>query len=409
MSFIRKVKNLGHGLEADFARLIYLRKNSIPTIGITGTDGKTTTASLIFHILETAGYRPAMITTVGAQIGNKTYETGLHTTTPSAFVLQKYVAAAIDAKCDFLVLEITSHALDQNRARGIDFKIGVLTNITHEHLDYHGTYKKYVLAKARLFSQSGICILNRDDESYSEIKEYLHGKKIYSYSKDKVADFTPESLRVKFPKDLGFNKENFLAAVSVANLLGIDKSQIQKAINSFEYPKGRQEIVYDREFRAVVDFAHTPNSFSKVLPILKESTKGRLIHVFGCAGLRDASKRPLMGKFASENDDIIILTSEDPRSEKVSDINSQIKIGISGFDTLNYEGLDTLDIKKALVEIPDRQKAINFAVKIAKKGDTIVATGKGHEQSMNLGNGEIPWSDHGAFEKALKDPENIHF
>lgn len=180
---IRAIKNFVHALEAESANIIYgIPGRKIKTIGVTGTDGKTTTSSLIFHILKTAGFNPAMITTVGAQIGDKTYSTGLHTTTPSPFTVQKYIKKAVESKCDYLVLEVTSHALDQNRVRNINFEIGVLTNITHEHLDYHGTYEKYLRIKSKLLKKSKIAIINMDDSSYKLVKPILHGRKVLSYS-----------------------------------------------------------------------------------------------------------------------------------------------------------------------------------------------------------------------------------
>lgn len=376
-------------LEAELASLIYSRgRISIPTIGVTGTDGKTTTSSLISHILKEAGYNPAMVTTVAAQIGDKTYDTGLHTTTPSAFALQKYIKKAADYGCDFLVLEITSHALDQNRTRNIDFKIGVLTNITHEHLDYHGTYEKYVKVKSKLFKKAEISILNLDDDSYELIKSVLSDKKIYTYSLKRKADFTAKSIGFKEPSEFEFNSENFLAAVSAAKVLGIEDSKIKAALKTFKFPSGRQEIVYQGDFKVIVDFAHTPNSFKKVLSALKKTTNGRLIHVFGSAGQRDKSKRPLMGKVAGEIDDVIILTSEDPRSENVDVINKQIRSEMQ-------------DYKGEIFELADRQIAINFAIQKAQKGDTVVLSGKGHEKSMNLGRGETSWSEHEAVKIAL--------
>ncbi|HVT01243.1 MAG TPA: UDP-N-acetylmuramoyl-L-alanyl-D-glutamate--2,6-diaminopimelate ligase [Patescibacteria group bacterium] len=401
---LRKIKNIAHAIEAETANLVYARgRRKIPTIGVTGTDGKTTTSSLIFHILKTAGYNAAMVTTVAAQIGEKTYDTGLHTTTPSPFALQRYIAKARSDGAEYLVLEVTSHALDQNRTQGIEFKIGVLTNVTHEHLDYHGTYEKYVKVKSKLFKRSDISILNIDDGSYKLIKTYIGSKKIFTYSiKNKVADFNPKSVGISFPDEFNFNYENFMAAISVAEVLGVDKSKIKEALATFKFPKGRQEIIYDKDFRAIVDFAHTPNSFARVLPILRKTTKKRLIHIFGSAGQRDMSKRPLMGTKSSENADIIILTAEDPRNERVEDINSQIKLGMAGFVTSDFNGLDKVTDKKALFEINDRKKAIEFAVKIAEPGDTIVVTGKGHEQSMNMGHGEVPWSDQDALQKAIE-------
>lgn len=393
---IQAIKNFFHGYEARLANLFYGRPaRKIFTIGVTGTDGKTTTTSLIFHILKIAGKNPAMLTSVGAQIGEKEYETGLHTTTPSAFSLQKYIKRVVEAKCNYLVLEVTSHALDQNRVRGIAFKIGVLTNITHEHLDYHKTYENYVSAKSKLFRISEVAVLNKDDKSYALMREKSKNRKVYTYSLKGPADFTIKNIGIQFSAKDGpasgweFNFENFLAAVAVAKILEIDDEKIKLALSTFKFPEGRQEIVYDKDFKVIIDFAHTPNSFKRVLPALKKTSSGRLIHVFGSAGQRDASKRPLMGEISAEFSDVIILTSEDPRSEKIEDINQQIKIGMKNF-------------KGELFEIPDRQYAIDFAIKMAKSGGTVVITGKGHEKSMNLGNGEISWSEHAAVERALK-------
>ncbi|HVZ12504.1 MAG TPA: UDP-N-acetylmuramyl-tripeptide synthetase [Patescibacteria group bacterium] len=399
---VRRIKNIAHGVEAELANAIYgFGRKQIPTIGVTGTDGKTTTTSLIFHILKTAGFNPAMVTTVGAQIGDTTYETGLHTTTPSPFALQKYIKKASDANCDYLVLEVTSHSLDQNRTRGVDFKIGVLTNITHEHLDYHGTYEKYARTKGRLFKRSDISLINKDDDSYKLLKPLLSNRNVLTYSIKGPADYTSKSVGIKFPGEYDFNYENFLAAVSTAEILGIKKEMVQKALETFKFPKGRQEIVYDRDFRVIIDFAHTPNSFERILPTLKKNTKGRLIHIFGAASKRDATKRPLMGHASASHSDIIILTAEDSRNEKVLDINTQIKLGITGFEEIDTEEAIQKN-KKLLFEISDRARAIEFAVSIAQTGDTVAITGKGHEQSMNLGHGEIPWSDHEAVEKAIK-------
>lgn len=379
---IRTTKNLGHLVEGDLARFFYgdPAKN-IFAIGITGTDGKTTTASLIFHILKTSGKKAAMITSVGAQIENETFDTGFHTTTPSAFSIQRYIKEAVDRGCEFLVLEVTSHALDQNRVHGIGFKIGVITNVTWEHLDYHGTYENYLKAKSKLLVCAQTPILNEDDGSYKPLKKILAGKNTLSYSINDNNSF-------KFQNLTRFNISNFLAAIKVANVIGIDKRVIEKAIATFKLPEGRLERVYDKDFCVIIDFAHTPNSFANVLPEVKKETKGRLIHVFGTAGQRDKSKRPLMGEVSAKYSDVIILTAEDPRKEKIDNINTQIKLGMKSF-----EG--------ELHEIPNRQEAINFAVRAAQKGDTIIITGKGHEKSMNLGHNEEPWSDHEAVKKAL--------
>ena len=379
---IRKLKNLAHLVQAELARNIHGNSaGRIFTIGVTGTDGKTTTASLIFYILKTSGKKVAMITSLGAQIGDEAFDTGFHTTTPSSFSIQRYIKKAIDRGCEFLVLEVTSHALDQNRVYGIDFKIGIITNVSREHLDYHGSYENYLKAKSKLLRRAQIPILNEDDESFRPLKSILSGRNILTYSQSNKNGF-------KLPKLARFNISNFLAAIAVAKAIGIDKKNIEKAITTFKMPEGRQEVVYDKQFRVIIDFAHTPNAFGNVLPEVKKTTRGRLIHVFGAAGQRDKSKRPLMGEISSKHSDVIILTAEDPRSEKIEDINAQIKLGIK-----NFEG--------ELFELSDRQEAISKAVRIAQKGDTIIITGKGHEKSMNLGRGEEPWSDHAAVKHAL--------
>lgn len=380
---IRKLKNFGHLILAEIVRNIHGNSaRRIFTIGVTGTDGKTTTASLIFHILKTSGKKAAMITSVGAQIGGDVFDTGFHTTTPSLFSIQRYIKKAQDSGCEFLVLEVTSHALDQNRVHGVDFKIGVITNISHEHLDYHGSYENYLKAKSKLLKHAKIAILNRDDESYEPLRAILKGKDVRTYSVNNKKGF-------KFSKHSRFNVPNLLAAISVATIIGIDKKVIEKAINTFKMPEGRQEIVYDKQFRVIIDFAHTPNAFGNLLPEIKKTTRGRLIHVFGAAGQRDKSKRPFMGEMSAKHSDVIILTAEDPRSEKIEDINAQIKLGIKNF-------------KGELFEFNDRQEAIDTAIRIANEGDVVIATGKGHEKSMNLGRGEESWSDHEAVKQALK-------
>ena len=379
---IRKLKNLAHFVQAELARNIHGNPaRRIFTVGVTGTDGKTTTASLIFHILKTSGKKAAMITSVGAHIGDEVFDTGFHTTTPSSFSIQRYIKKAIGRGCEFLVLEVTSHALDQNRVHGMDFKIGVITNVSHEHLDYHGSYEHYLKAKSKLLRRAQIPILNEDDESFRPLKSILSSRNILTYAQNDKNGF-------KLPKLTMFNISNFLAAIAVAKAIGIDKKVIEKAITTFKMPEGRQEVVYDKQFRVIIDFAHTPNAFGNVLPEVKKITRGRLIHVFGAAGQRDKSKRPFMGEISAKYSDVIILTAEDPRSEKIEDINAQIKLGISNF-------------KGELFEFNDRQEAINTAVRIAQKGDVVIATGKGHEKSINLGRGEESWSDHAAVKHAL--------
>lgn len=385
----QRFKNMYHLFVAFLANLWYgFPSKKVTVIGVTGTDGKTTTVGLIYHILHTAGMDASMVSTVGAVIHGKTYDVGFHVTTPSSWKLQQFVKKASEGSSDhkFLVLEVTSHALDQYRVWGIGFTVGVLTNVTHEHLDYHKTWERYVKAKAKLLKIAKISLVNKDDESYkilANLKHTTYGKQNADVN---FKDFTFTSQLIG-----EFNKYNILAAVGACKALGVSDTYIKKGIETFAPPIGRQEIVHEGEFSVMIDFAHTPNSFEKILPEIKKTTKGKLIHVFGSAGKRDETKRPLMGQASAKYADVIILTSEDPRGEDVNIINKEI-----------MQGIEKSKEKRESYSIPDRKGAIAFAVSIAKKGDMILLTGKSHEESMNYGKGEEPWSEYEAVEEALK-------
>ncbi len=401
----RKIKNFSHIFEAILASLLFgFPARKLIIIGVTGTDGKTTTASLINHVLKSNGLSSGMITTVGAQIGGKSFETGYHTTTPSAFFLQKYLKKAVDSGDKYLVIETTSHALDQNRIFGIKFKVGVLTNVTHEHLDYHKSYDNYLATKVKLLKNSEVAVLNMDDASYFKAQELLTGKTTISYSVASVsANFNGALLKNKELLS-SVNCSNYLAAFSVCKVLGFKEEEILSAFNTFVLPVGRQEEVYSKNFKVIIDFAHTPNSFEAILSKVRLGTSGRLIHIFGAAGKRDITKRSVMGKISSKYSDIIVLTAEDPRGESVEQINKDIEEGISRDFTQIEENMISKNQSKVklFLEVSDRYEAIKFAVLNAKKGDTVLITGKGHERSMNLGRGEIPWSEHKAVKDALK-------
>ena len=392
----QKAKNIYHLGKATVASAAYGNPaKKLTIIGITGTDGKTTTSNMIYHILEEAGKKVAMITTLSAVIQGKEYDTGFHVSTPDAIALQKYLKKAVDQGAEYMVLEVTSHGLDQNRTSGIEFAVGVITNITHEHLDYHRTYSEYVKAKAKLLKRARVCIINRDDDSYDSLVRYknqLSNRKWITYGMSKNSDLSPYtfSFEVSLPGD--FNKYNALAAASVCKELGITDEKIREGLKTFHLPKGRFDTVYDDKFEVVIDFAHTPNSLAQLLSSQKEKA-GRIIHVFGSAGERDKSKRPLMGEASAKYSDIVILTAEDPRSEKVNKICQDIASGALTVTHFN---------KEHLYIIPDRQRAIDKAIEIAKDGDLVLITGKGHEISMNMGQGESAWSDYEAVNKALK-------
>lgn len=394
-------KNYYHLVQSLLGKMWYrVDTKGITFIGVTGTDGKTTTSNLLYHILKESGRETALVSTISAVIGKKTLDTGFHVTTPSPFALQSYIKKAKEKGADYIVLEVTSHALDQYRVFGIPFRLGVLTNITNEHLDYHKTYENYVRAKVKLLLSSQTAIINRDDGSYEPVQKRLQEKKyagkVVTYGLHDKADITPTVFPFKTKLIGEFNKYNILAAVGAALELGVENDAIKKAIASFIPPEGRTEIVHEGEFTVMIDFAHTPNSITQILRTIKEEMQpaGRIIHVFGSAGERDHTKREAMGKASATYADSIMLTAEDPRSESVEEINSQI---LKGIDSVAKDRKEV-----AVQSIPDRAEAIKKAVQLARPGDVVILTGKGHEKSMNLGQGEIPWSEHEAVREALE-------
>ncbi len=389
----QKIKNIYHLFVALVANIIFFfpgRKLII--VGVTGTDGKTTTVSLIYHILKSSGKNVSMLSSVSACIGDKEYDTGFHVTTPAPFALQKSLKKAVSEGSKYFILEVTSHAIDQQRIWGIPFKVGVITNITSEHLDYHKNFENYVKTKEKLLKIAEFAIVNRDDASYKlliEAKGSKSDKNWITYGFSESADINLKIFSFESEVLMGdFNKYNALAAVAVCKTLGISNEDIKNGIKNFKMPLGRLDFVYDEDYAVVIDFAHTPNAFDQILSFLKPKVKGRIIHVFGSAGERDKEKRANMGKASSKYSDIVILTSEDPRSEDAGQIISQIESGIES---------DKADVRKII----DRREAIKTAIDIAKSGDLILITGKAHEKSMNLGKGEIPWDEYKEVSSAL--------
>lgn len=358
-------------------------------IGVTGTDGKTTTSFLIYQILRAAGKKVGLIATTGAFLQDKKIDTGLHTTTPNPKILQCLISEARSIGCEYLVLEVTSHSLDQHRIWGINFDIAVLTNITHEHLDYHKSFYRYTLVKSKLFNKAKVAFINIKYSYFAKIIKKKNIKMIF-YSYNLLPSFLRKTVFKRFTQD--YNRENLTAAVLVAKEIGLSKESLVRSIKRLKLPEGRLDFVKNkRDIKIVIDFAHTPHGLEKLLGFLiRQKGKGKLIVVFGCAGERDKTKRPLMGKVASYFADILILTAEDPRSEKVSEINLQIKKGIH-------------NKKVKVFEIENRGEAIYFAInKLAKKGDTVAICGKGHERSICLGDKEYSWSDRKAVLKSLE-------
>ncbi len=379
-------------------------------IGVTGTDGKTTTSTLIYHLLKSARRKVALISTVEAKIGRRQIKTGLHVTSPNPFALQKLLRRMRSQKVRYVVLEVTSHGLDQFRIYPIKPTIAVLTNITHEHLDYHGTYERYRDAKLKLFEHAKHAVINKDLPIFTDINARLPRVLFSTYSLHTPSQLQAEDIHYSpthtafrlgrttysLPLTGEYNLSNCLAAISTALLLGIAPSDIKRALLSFKGVQGRLEIVPNRRgIHAYVDFAHTPNALRAVLTNLRSLKKPeeKLIVIFGAAGLRDSSKRPLMGAAASELADKIILTSEDPRYENPAVIANQI-----------LSGIPPEQKRRVTIEL-DRAKAIDLAInRLARPGDWVVSCGKGHEESLNLdGETEIPWSEHQVMQKALEE------
>jgi UDP-N-acetylmuramoyl-L-alanyl-D-glutamate--2,6-diaminopimelate ligase len=394
----------------------------LSVVGVTGTDGKTTTCNLLHSILAAAGRRAGLITTVNAVIGDQVFDTGLHTTTPDASDVQRYLAEMAAAGLDTAVLETTSHGLEQHRVTACDFDVAVVTNVTHEHLDIHGSLEAYQRAKAMLFHHlmagyrkpnvPKVAVLNADDDSYRYLRP-IPADRHLAYSiggdADVVATSTsqrhsaadtcfavhsPEGefeLRTALVGD--FNVSNILAATSAALALGVPVGAIQQGVWAIRGVTGRMERIDEgQDFTAIVDFAHTPNALQRALETARTLTKGRVIAVFGCAGERDREKRAWMGRISGQLADLTVMTAEDPRRESLEAILAEMARGAEQAGAV--EG-------QSFFRIPDRAEAIQFAVDLARPGDLVIACGKGHEQSMCYGTVETPWSEHKAVRNAL--------
>ena len=402
----QKIKNIYHLLEGLIASLIYnFPSRKINIIGVTGTDGKTTTTHLIYHILKENHYPVSMISTVYAKIGQKEYETGLHVTTPSSFMIQKFLYQAVKNKQKYFVLETTSHALDQNRVFGVKYFIGIITNITHEHLDYHKKFDEYIKTKTKLLNQSHFAVVNTQDPVFQKIKKYITNKNL------KIIDYSKNQKNIKIKSTPAPFFDNYVAAYTVSRLLNIPHQKIIAAMKTFQLPPGRLNVVFSKKFKVIIDFAHTPNAFQAVLPFIKErylKNSARLIHVFGCAGLRDKLKRGKMGKISSQYANLIIITEEDYRTENIDMICQQIVSGIDKKKFIFKTPEEFRNNKNHLFTvIPDRYQAIKFAIKLAKDNDVILLTGKGHEKSLARGKREYPWDEKKAVFKILKELKYI--
>ncbi len=410
-------------------------------IGITGTDGKSSTANILYNVLRTAGLKVGLLSTIKAVIGGAEEPLALHVTTPEAPVVQHYLRRMVDAGLTHVILETTSHALAQRRVTAVAFDIAAVTNITHEHLDYHGSWEAYFAAKAGLFerlrgyetkrletgrpgdyqtTRRKTAILNRDDASYNRLQTIPVPRQI-SYAIHhpaavRAANITYAAGRTTFDLTLNapprprasilissplvgeFNIYNMLAAAAVAHSLGIEQEIIKKGLETVEAIDGRMQRIHcGQPFLTIVDFAHTPNALTKAIAAARamlnqSSAIGRIITVFGSAGKRDVTKRRLMAEIAARDADLTILTAEDPRTESLDDILAMMADGCRAQGGVESE---------TFWRVPDRSKAIYFALTIAQPDDLVLICGKGHEQSMCFGTIEYPWDDRKAARAAL--------
>jgi UDP-N-acetylmuramoyl-L-alanyl-D-glutamate--2,6-diaminopimelate ligase len=398
--------------------------SGLKVIGVTGTNGKTTTCFMIHRMLCEAGKKAGLLTTVGYGVGRDIKPQIEHMTTVSAGLLNKRIREITDAGAEFLVIELTSHALAQSRAFGVPIDVAVMTNVTHEHLDYHKTFSNYVKAKRRLFKHTAkvhggrrLGVVNADDESaelfindvdnfttYGIEKGDLRARQIKLQSSGveywvKVqgsatgATETVGSRKLHIRTQIAgkFNVYNSLAAVAVGLAYGLSDEQIEKGIRALDSVAGRMNRIDEgQDFEVIIDFAHTPDAMKNIYQSL-DQPKDKIITVFGLPGRRDSSNRPLMGQIAGEHSGRIVVTEDDSRDEDPARITEQIISGVKKTDNKEYR------------VIIDRTEAIKAALGMARKGDMVLLLGKGHEKTIMRPSGEEPWDEAATARKILRE------
>ena len=391
---------LYHRFLALLAAILYrFPSRKLTVIGVTGTNGKSTTVELLAEIIEEAGYRVASTSSIRFRIADREHPNDLKMTMPGRFFMQKFLRNAVTNGCTHAVLEVTSEGIKQFRHRYIKFDVAVITNITPEHIESHGSFEKYRAAKAELFKRAPIHVLNEDDPNTYALFSRMPAQRRASY---KLKEY-PRGFHLHLPGD--FNRANALAALTAAQVIGISYETAKRAVERIDYIPGRLEVLQEEPFGVIVDYAHTPDALEKVY---KELSAPRFICVLGSAGGgRDAWKRPEMGKVAAEHCDYIILTNEDPYDENPEKILEEIEKGIrlnSKFPARHASqgeaGRQIPNSKKIL----DRREAIRAALEYAKKDDVVVITGKGCEQWIMGPNGvKIPWDDREVVREEIKN------
>jgi UDP-N-acetylmuramoyl-L-alanyl-D-glutamate--2,6-diaminopimelate ligase len=389
-------------------------------IGVTGTDGKTTTTTMIHQMLLKAGRRVGSMSTVDIRFGDTVDPNDSRQTTLEALEVQEQLARMRDAGLTYAVIETSSHGLALQRVVGVDYDVAVFTNIAHEHLDFHKTIEAYREAKAQLIdltagsARKGLdktAVLNRDDPSYAYLvnrpiaRRITYGLQLDADLKAHSVDATPEGLQVEAATPLGnlalrlklsgrWNAANALAAAAAGVAVGLSLDEIRQGLESYSGVSGRMERVdLGQPFSVIIDYAHTPQSLEKVLRELRPITRGKLIAVFGSAGDRDREKRPWMGEIAARLSDYAVFTNEDPREEDAMTILSEIA---AGAEEVGWTEGDHY------ARIEDRRQGIAHAVRRAGPGDTILLAGKGHERSILIGRGKEPWDERAAVEAAIR-------
>lgn len=381
-------------------------QKKLKLIGVTGTNGKTSTTYMIKQILEGLGHKVGLVGTIQNMIGNEVFEA--KNTTPGMYELNSLFSQMVDAGCDYAVMEVSSHALDQKRVYNTEFEIGIFTNLTRDHLDYHLTMENYLEAKKKLFSMCKIAIVNKDDKYAEQMLEGLNCR-VVTYSVDGFADYNARAINYK-PASVNyefvygssiqhicvntggkFTVYNSLSALCCAIELGLDVRAAAEALKKLSGVKGRAEVVpCERDFTIIIDYAHTPDGLKNILETFRECEKNRLTVLFGCGGDRDKTKRPIMGSVAARYADFVIVTSDNPRSETPSEIIKDILVGLKG-STTPYEVIE------------NRAEAIKYAIETARKNDIIVLAGKGHETYQILPTGTIHFDEREVVAKVLAE------
>ncbi len=384
--------------------------DKIDLIGITGTNGKTTTSFIIYNLLKDAGYKVGLIGTIKNIVSSSEILESVHTT-PESVDLYRYFNEMISDGFDKAVMEVSSHAIDLFRIEGMKFKTAVFTNLTPEHLDYHINLENYREVKSRLFTMlkpDGFAVLNKDDSTSDYILDKIEGKSFtysinysssdlyterYSFDLEGLSFKTAGLFTEEFSLKLSgiFNIYNTLAAILSVKLLGINTDIINQSLKSMESVPGRfEKIIEGQNFDVVVDFAHTPDGMENIFRAISKIAKKRIIAVFGCGGDRDKSKRPVMGSIAAEYADTVIITNDNPRSESAVKIIKEIAAGFSKKENVDF------------YKIPDRKKAIYKAVDLAEEDDFVIILGRGHETRQIFSDKVIELDDREAVREAIK-------